>query len=90
MFKCILTVLVIPLEFIVIRRKLNPGCNVVCVFEKNLLVCEPNLKFSKSEVEKGHLQKKLSFSYIFISNKEKHVQLFSVSRKEREPKYSEV
>lgn len=58
--------------------------------EKNCSCVNPILKFSKFEVEKGHLQKKLSFSYIFISNKEKHVQHFSVSRKEREPKYSEV
>ena len=38
-------------------------------------------------MEKGHLQKKF---LVFITNKVKHVQLFSVSRKEREPKYLEV
>ena len=57
MLKCILTILII-FEFIVIRRKLNPGWNIVGMFEKPWSCVNLILKFSKAKVEKCHLQKK--------------------------------
>lgn len=63
-----------PLEFMVIKRKLNLGRNVVGLLE-NLLM---NLifKFSKAEVEKCHLQNNFSFGCVSIGDKDDYAPVY--------------